>query len=48
MFRGNSHATYQFDRDEFNEALWFHFDDMPYEKLDPHMRRFIEKLKGKL
>lgn len=48
MLKGDSHATYQFDEEEFNKVRWFRLDDIPYEKSDPHMRRFIEKLKGKL
>lgn len=27
---------------------WYHFDDIPYEKSDPNMHRFINKLKGLL
>ena len=42
------HDPYQFDEEEFNEVRWFRLDDIPYEKSDPHMRRFIKKLKGKL
>jgi 8-oxo-dGTP diphosphatase len=45
ILKGDSHATYQFDEEEFNDIRWFHLDDIPYEKSDPHMRRFIEKLK---
>ena len=48
VLKGDSHATYQFDEEEFNKVRWFRLDDIPYEKSDPHMRRFIEKLKGKL
>jgi 8-oxo-dGTP pyrophosphatase MutT (NUDIX family) len=48
MLKGDSHATYEFDKEEFNEVRWFHLNDVPYDKSDPHMRRFIEKLKGSL
>lgn len=48
VLKGDSHATYQFDEEEFNKVRWFRLDDIPYEKSDPHMHRFIEKLKGKL
>jgi len=45
----NSHLdTYLFDHEEFNAIKWFHMDAMPYDRSDPHMRRFIEKLKGLL
>lgn len=45
---GHSHKAYSFDKDEFNEIRWFHLHDVPYDKSDPHMKRFIEKLKGNL
>lgn len=48
ILKGDSEAKYKFDQDEFNNILWFNFDDIPYEKSDPHMSRFIEKLKAKL
>jgi hypothetical protein len=48
VLKGDSHSTYQFDEEEFNKVRWFRLDDIPYEKSDPHMCRFIEKLKGKL
>lgn len=41
---GNSKIDYTFDADEFNSIRWFHLDEIPYEKSDPHMRRFIGKL----
>ena len=31
-------------KDEFNEIRWFHYDHIPYQKSDPHMKRFISKL----
>jgi 8-oxo-dGTP diphosphatase len=48
VLKGDPHATYQFDEQEFNDVRWFHLDDIPYEKSDPYMGRFIEKLKGSL
>ncbi len=35
-----------FDEDEFNSVRWFDFAAVPFERSDPHMRRFIEKLKA--
>ena len=40
--------AYEFDKEEFNDVRWFQLDDIPRDKSDPHMRRFIEKLKGSL
>jgi 8-oxo-dGTP diphosphatase len=33
-----------FDEQEFNAVKWFRFNEVPFERSDPHMRRFIEKL----
>ncbi|MBA4249879.1 MAG: NUDIX hydrolase [Candidatus Puniceispirillum sp.] len=40
--------TYNFDQSEFSSIQWFHLDEIPWEKSDPHMHRFIEKLKQRL
>jgi 8-oxo-dGTP diphosphatase len=34
-----------FDAREFNSIHWFHFNEIPYEKSDPHMQRFVNKLR---
>ena len=34
----------RFDETEFRRIRWFHKDDAPLERSDPHMRRFLEKL----
>jgi 8-oxo-dGTP pyrophosphatase MutT (NUDIX family) len=31
-----------FDGSEFNAVRWFDFSQIPYERSDPHMRRFVE------
>lgn len=46
VLKGNQSQAYQHDPSEFNSIRWFGFDEIPYEKSDPHMRRFVEKLKG--
>jgi 8-oxo-dGTP diphosphatase len=33
-----------FDEQEFNTVQWFRFNDVPFERSDPQMRRFVEKL----
>ncbi len=33
------------DRQEFNEARWFRFADVPLSRSDPHMARFLRKLR---
>jgi 8-oxo-dGTP diphosphatase len=44
VLRGNHGQEYCYDRDEFNQIRWFHFNEIPYEKCDPHMKRFMQKL----
>lgn len=36
------------DLAEFNDVRWFSFDDVPYVRADPHMKRFVSKLKSLL
>lgn len=48
VLKGDSHKIYEFDKSEFNDVRWFHLDEIPYSKSDPHMERFIQKLKGSL
>ena len=48
VLKGDSNKAYHFDKDEFYSIRWFSFDAIPYKKSDPHMKRFIEKLKMKL
>lgn len=35
-----------FDAGEFNAVRWFRFDEVPFGRSDPHMRRFVAKLEG--
>ena len=48
VLKGDSNKAYEFDKREFNDIRWFHLNDVFHEKSDPHMGRFIQKLKGKL
>lgn len=33
------------DPSEFKKVAWFELDEIPWEQSDPHMRRFVKKLK---
>lgn len=44
VIKGDSNKIYDFDDEEFTSIKWFGFDEIPYEKSDPHMQRFINKL----
>jgi 8-oxo-dGTP diphosphatase len=36
-----------FDRSEFHGISWFHRDELPFERSDPEMGRFVGKLYGR-
>jgi 8-oxo-dGTP diphosphatase len=41
---GDVDHPYVYDTDEFNGIKWFGLDDIPFDRADPHMQRFVEKL----
>ena len=45
VIEGNSSQNPWFDLNEFNSIRWFPIDKIPLERTDPHMGRFIQKLK---
>lgn len=45
VLKGNVTQKFIYDKKEFNAIHWFNWEDIPYEKSDPHMQRFIAKLK---
>ncbi len=48
LIRGDSLRAIEFDRSEFHGVRWFGLNEIPFERSDPHMRRFVEKLRAKL
>jgi 8-oxo-dGTP diphosphatase len=44
VLKGDSGATFQYDRDEFNDIAWFDIDRAPLDRADPHLGRFLNKL----
>jgi len=46
LLRGDSTRAIEFDRGEFHGVRWFGFDEIPFERSDPHMRRFVDKLRA--
>jgi 8-oxo-dGTP diphosphatase len=44
VVRGNCAHELKFDETEFNAVRWFQFSQVPFERSDPHLRRFIRKL----
>ena len=47
VVRVNRNQEMSFDEQEFNEVRWFSYDDGPLDRTDPHMHRFLEKLRSK-
>jgi 8-oxo-dGTP diphosphatase len=46
LLRGDSTSAIEFDRGEFHGVRWFGFDEIPFERSDPHMRRFVAKMRA--
>lgn len=44
VIAGSRDQPLDFDKQEFNAARWFRFDQVPYERSDPNMPRFVAKL----
>ena len=47
VVQGERSQPLNYDRGEFHSIAWFSFDEIPFEKSDPHMKRFVQKLKQK-
>jgi 8-oxo-dGTP diphosphatase len=46
LLRGESDQPLWFDPGEFHQAAWFTLDALPLERTDPHLPRFVAKLKA--
>ncbi|MFZ6875763.1 NUDIX hydrolase [Undibacterium sp. Di27W] len=44
VVRASRHQSLKFDEGEFSDVRWFQFDEVPLERTDPHMKRFLAKL----
>lgn len=44
LVRGDRSKQLEFDRDEFTEVRWFSRDEVPYERTEPELGRFLTKL----
>jgi 8-oxo-dGTP diphosphatase len=47
LLRGDISRAIEFDRGEFHGVRWFGFDEIPFERSDPHMRRFVAKVRAR-
>lgn len=44
VLKGDRHAPLEFDTEEFYSVRWFHFDEAPTSRSEPHLARFLGKL----
>lgn len=48
VVRGHRNDCLKFDAEEFYQIRWFHWNEIPNERTDPHLRRFVDKIIRKL
>lgn len=48
LLKGRRDVNIEFDKEEFHQIQWFSLNDIPYERTDPHLKRFIDKIYKKL
>ena len=46
LLKGDPSQVLDYDPNEFHQIRWFRIDEIPFEKSDPHMKRFIKKMLG--
>ncbi len=46
VMKGDRRQNLLFDESEFRSVRWFHKDEVPLDRSDPHMGRFLEKLRS--
>jgi 8-oxo-dGTP diphosphatase len=46
VVRASRHQGIEFEEREFNGVRWFAFNEVPFERADPHLHRFLRKLTG--
>jgi ADP-ribose pyrophosphatase YjhB (NUDIX family) len=44
VVRASRRQPLVFDAQEFQAVQWFHFSEVPFQRADPHLRRFMAKL----
>lgn len=48
VLHGDVRAQFAYDPGEFHGVAWFAFDDLPQERVEPHLMRFADKLHTRL
>lgn len=46
VLRGDRRSRMKFDKSEFHEIRWFHRNDVPLDRSDQHMSRFLKKVEA--
>lgn len=46
VLKGDPSQVLDYDTDEFHQIRWFRINEIPLEKSDPQMKRFIQKILG--
>ena len=44
VLKGHREEKLRFDASEFHAVRWFHHSEVPFERTDPHLGRFLRKL----
>lgn len=44
VLEGDKSKTLTFDKTEFHQVRWFHINEIPKDRTDPEMSRFLKKL----
>ena len=44
LVNGDRTTNIKYDEREFQSIRWFQFDEVPFDRADPHMKRFLSKL----
>lgn len=48
ILKGNRKRSLKFDAEEFHQIQWFQSNEIPYDRTDPHMKRFVDKVLKKI
>lgn len=46
FLKGDPNRALNYDLEEFYQICWFAIDEIPFQKLDPDIVRFIQKMFG--
>lgn len=44
LLQGDRHEPLDFDREEFTQVRWFHKDEVPLDRCEPELPRFLAKM----